>query len=986
MNDIRILNAETHNLKGVSLNLPRQSLIVFTGVSGSGKSSLAFDTLYAEGQRRYLERMSTYARQFVQQLEKPPVEAIEGLSPTISIDQKTTQGSPRSTVGTQTEIVDYLRVLYARIGKPHCPHCHEPVTSQSPEQILERVKRWPEKTRIQVFSPVVRGRKGTYNQLFQQFRTEGFSRVRINGEMNLLDDLPPNYRLERQKTHTIDVVIDRLVWDGSEKMSARLHKAIEQAMRKSDGFVIVQRLGETLTDGVDWFCSRELACPNGHELADGLGSQELAPRVFSFNSPYGACQACDGLGLYVEIDSERLVPDDSLTLEDGAIVPLAKLLGKFYKGFAKELLKYHKIKQGTPWRQWPESLRHDILQGKLDDVPDAMERSGWEDDDWFASADTFEGVVPFLRRRYYEGTTANKNYIGQLMQEITCPKCEGNRLKPFALSVSLGDGDDARHIADFCKLSIEAAIPYVQQLLDGLDSLERHIGETALLEVKKRLHFLCDVGLGYLSLDRRASTLSGGESQRIRLASQLGSGLSGVLYVLDEPSIGLHPHNTTQLIETLKSLRDSGNTVLVVEHDEDTIRAADWLVDIGPKAGTLGGHISAQGLVSAVEENPASLTAKYLTGEKNIPVPQKRRKSDGEPIRLKGVTHNNLKNVSIEVPLNAMTAVTGLSGSGKSSLILDVLYPALRYRLGRRQLKPTGYDSLTGYESLESVVEIDQSPIGRTSRSTPATYMGLMDTLRALFANTELAKVKGYGPSRFSYNVAAGRCGECRGLGVKTMDMAFLANTSMPCDVCDGLRYNVDTLSVTMSPSSVVDEADEIDANRSEGTEGEEKPCERKHIADVLKMTVDEAAEFFDGQPKVMRQLSVLQSVGLGYIALGQSATTLSGGEAQRLKLAAELAKTRKGKTLYVLDEPTVGLHWEDVSYLMAVLNQLIEQGHTVVVIEHHPDVIKCSDYVIDLGPEAGEAGGDIVVSGTPEVVASCKQSLTGRYLRSYLN
>lgn len=962
MNDIRILNAETHNLKSVSLTLPRQALIVFTGVSGSGKSSLAFDTIYAEGQRRYLERMSTYARQFVQQLEKPPVEAIEGLSPTISIDQKTTQGSPRSTVGTQTEIVDYLRVLYARIGKPHCPHCGEAVTSQTPEQIVSRVKRWPDKTRIQVFSPVVRGRKGTYNQLFQQFRTEGFSRVRIDGELHLLDDLPVNYRLERQKTHTIDVVMDRLVWDGSEKMASRLHKAVEQAMKKSDGFVIIQRLASIPEESVDWFCSQDLACPNGHELADGLGSQELAPRVFSFNSPYGACPACDGLGLYVEIDPKRLVPDDQLSLEEGAIVPLARLLGKFYKGFAKELLKYHKMQTGTPWRQWPEAARNAVLYGAPHQTVDAVERAGWEDDDWFASAESFEGVVPWLRRRFYEGSAASKNYVGQLMQEITCPHCKGDRLKPFALSVSLGHGEDARHIADFCKLTIEQAIPYVKALIDDLDEMERHIGQTALLEVQKRLRFLCDVGLGYLSMDRRASTLSGGESQRIRLASQLGSGLSGVLYVLDEPSIGLHPHNTAQLIETLKSLRDSGNTVLVVEHDEDTIRAADWLVDIGPKAGTHGGYISAQGHVAAVEEESASLTAQYMTGKKTIPVPTARRQA-GQLITLSGVTHNNLKNITIHVPLNAMTAVTGLSGSGKSSLVLDVLYPALRYHLERRQLKPNGYQSISGFEHLESVVEIDQSPIGRTSRSTPATYMSIMDILRVLFSQTEAAKVKGFGPGRFSFNVAAGRCPECRGLGVKTMDMAFLANTSMPCDICDGKRYNVDTLSVFVNGAT----------------------SEQASIADVLSMTVDDAAAFFAEQPKLMRQLEVLQSVGLGYITLGQSATTLSGGEAQRLKLAAELAKTRKGNTLYVLDEPTVGLHWEDVNHLMMVLNQLIEQGHTVVVIEHHPDVIKCSDFVIDLGPGAGVDGGELVVCGTPEDIVVCSESLTGQYLKPYL-
>ncbi len=968
---ITILDAYTHNLKHISLTIPRNALVVFTGVSGSGKSTLAFDTLFAEGQRRYMERLSAYAKQYMQPFTKPDVTAIEGLSPTIAIDQKTTQGNPRSTVGTLTEIADYLRLLYARIGVAHCPVCAAQVQAQTPSQVIEKLENavddFPDRAKVQLFSPMVRGRKGVYTELFARLRKQGFSRVRIDGEEKLLEDLPEDYRLSRQHTHDIDVVMDRVVLKRGDSgaleddQRQRLAMAVDKAMKAADGYVRVQNMG-----GAEWFCSRMLACPNGHELQ---GQEEMAPRLFSFNSPYGACPACGGLGIYWDVDETRLVDDPSKNLigkskyeggipKDVAMVVLQKFLGRYATPFITDVCDSLGVAPDTPWKKWPKKAQQFFIHGS-----DGNNTHNFSDAAGYAEG--FDGVIPWLRQKYDEGTPSAQRFIQHLMRPITCPDCSGQRLKPLPLSVSIG----GNNIAEFSQLTVNAALTWVRELLPTLSANHRTIGQQALASVEKRLLFLQEVGLGYLTLDRRASTLSGGESQRIRLASQLGSGLSGVLYVLDEPSIGLHPHNTQQLIETLKGLRDKGNSVLVVEHDEDTIRAADWLVDIGPAAGKHGGAIVAEGPVTELLNKPSkkilkeSSTLGYLTGSKQINLPAQRRQPSGDKntgwLTLADCNRHNLKNQTVSFPLGCLITVTGLSGSGKSTLMFDLLFPALQHALKDLTIAPEGCGTLTGADELYTVVEMDQSPIGRTSRSMPATYLGVMDDIRLVFSATELAQMYGYGPGFFSFNsVKGGRCANCKGSGTIKLEMGLLPDAKQTCEVCLGRRYGAEALAVTYDGLS---------------------------IADVLELTVDEAVEFFDTQPKIKRQLGLLQEVGLGYLHLGQAAPTLSGGEAQRLKLASEFVKRRGGNTVYLLDEPTVGLHWQDVDHLLALLNRLVDKGHTVMVIEHHLDVVAASDWVIDLGPGAGKDGGRVVAEGPPSVIAEEPLSLTGRYLKPLL-
>ncbi len=963
MEEILVYNANKHNLDHVSLTLPRDKLIVFTGVSGSGKSSLAFDTIFAEGQRRYVESLSSYARQFIGQFEKPEVEAIDGLSPAISIDQKTASRSPRSTVGTVTEIYDFLRVLYARIGIAHCPVCHAEVTAQSAERIVERIWAWEEKSKLQILSPVVRGRKGDYNALFQQFRKEGFVRVRIDGEIHLLEELEDDFRLERNKVHKIDVVMDRIILRHDDLVRNRLGEAVQSAIKRSDGYVIVQRLGE---EPYEQFFSSHLACPNGHELggSDAIGLDEMAPRMFSFNSPYGACPDCEGLGIQYEIAEALLIPNPNKTLVEGAIAPFEKSTGRYYQAFLRKLAKKFGVRIETPYTQLNEAERRLLLHGERpeegkilleDGIQDEVILSESEDDyDWFDFVSDFDGIINILRRRYLYGSDATKNYIQTFMQEKTCVICQGSRLKPLPLSVKLG----GKNIDELTRLPLADALPFIEQLPDTLTDFQKTVGQQALSETQSRLRFLLDVGLGYLSLSRSSNTLSGGESQRIRLATQLGAGLSGILYVLDEPSIGLHQHNNRQLIQTLCRLRDIGNSLIVVEHDEETIRAADWVVDIGPGAGVHGGHVVAEGTVQQIEKNPSSLTGHYLSGQQKIVCPTQRRSGSGNNLTLRKVTQHNLKGMDVHFPLGKLICVTGLSGSGKSTLVFGLLYNALRYHFRKHLAKPQGVQSLEGLEHIDKFIHIDQKPIGRSPRSNPITYTGIFDDIRKVFASTEDAKIRGYNAGRFSFNVKVGRCAECAGAGYKTLEMNFLPDVHIHCDQCEGKRYNPDTLDVKYR---------------------------EKNIADVLAMTVEEACDYFQAQQKIYRHLNTLRDVGLEYITLGQPATTLSGGEAQRLKLATEFMKRNTGKTLYLLDEPTVGLHWKDLENLILILNRLVEQGNTVIVIEHNLDLIKVADHLIDMGPEGGEAGGYIVAEGTPEEVANVTHSYTGHFLKTVL-
>ncbi|WP_182169540.1 excinuclease ABC subunit UvrA [Flaviflexus equikiangi] len=938
---IVVHGAREHNLRNVDIELPRDQLIVFTGLSGSGKSSLAFDTIFAEGQRRYVESLSSYARQFLGQMDKPAVDYIGGLSPAVSIDQKSTSRNPRSTVGTITEVYDYLRLLYARAGVQHCPECGEVVSSQSAEQIVNHIMELPEGTRFQILAPVVRGRKGEYSQLFADLQGQGFSRAIVNGELIRLDSPPV---LDKKLRHSIDVVVDRLV---RKESSRRLTDSVETALRVTDGLVVVERMDVDEDDPARYRkYSEKRACPNDHVLT----LDEIEPRTFSFNAPYGACAECSGIGAKLEVDPDLVVPDDSLSIRDGAILPWAG--NKAY--FTRQLTALGKelgFSVDTPWGELPQDIRDVLIHGK-DYKVEVKYRNRWGRERTYATG--FEGVLDFVKRKREETESEwSKGRYEAYMREIPCSACHGARLKPEVLAVTVG----GLSIAELCNLSIIEAAQFLREL--ELTPKQRAVADAVLKETQFRLGFLIDVGLTYLTLSRGAAGLSGGEAQRIRLATQIGAALVGVLYVLDEPSIGLHQRDNARLIETLTKLRDLGNTLIVVEHDEDTIKAADYIVDIGPGAGEHGGEIVYAGDYAGLLDTERSMTGAYLSGRRHIPVPVERRPIDPEKqIVVTGGRENNLKNVTVAFPRACLVAVSGVSGSGKSTLVNSILYNSLANQLNRARIVPGRHTSVTGLEDLDKVVHVDQSPIGRTPRSNPATYTGVWDKVRKLFADVPEAKVRGYGPGRFSFNVKGGRCESCKGDGTLKIEMSFLPDVYVPCEVCGGKRYNRDTLEVTYKGKSV---------------------------SDVLDMTISEALEFFGPVSGITRHLATLDSVGLGYVRLGQSATTLSGGEAQRVKLASELQRRSNGRSVYVLDEPTTGLHFEDVSKLLKVLQGLTDKGNTVIVIEHNLDVIKSADWVIDMGPEGGSGGGSVVAAGTPEEVAKVPGSYTGQFLAPLL-
>ena len=936
-NKIIVKGAKENNLKDVTVEIPRDKLVVFTGLSGSGKSSLAFDTIYAEGQRRYIESLSSYARMFLGQMEKPNVESIEGLSPAISIDQKTTSKNPRSTVGTVTEIYDYLRLLYARIGIPHCPVCGREIKQQTVDQIVDCVLEFDEGTKFQVLSPVIRGKKGEHAKEIANAMKAGFVRARIDGEIT---DLSDEIKLLKTHKHNIDIVVDRLVVKDS--IRSRLADSIETATKLSGGNVIIDVIG-----GFEHLYSLNYACPE-----HGISIDELSPRMFSFNNPYGACPKCTGLGTFLKVNPDLVIPNRSLSISEGAIC--ASGWGKADKGSISEMYynalgKEFGFTLKTPIKDISEAGVNAILYGT--DRKLKMSRSTLYGSGTYLSE--FEGIVNNLERRYRETTSDWSRWeIEQVMTSSRCPDCGGTRLKPEILSVTVG----GKNISEFCDMSITAALKFMDEL--HLTEKEQFIAKAVLKEIKDRLLFLKSVGLEYLTLSRSSGTLSGGESQRIRLATQIGSSLMGVVYILDEPSIGLHQRDNDKLLGTLKNLRDLGNTLIVVEHDEDTMREADYIVDIGPGAGIHGGEVVCAGTVDDIINCKESITGMYLSGKRKIPVPEKRRTGNGNYITVKGAAENNLKNIDVKFPLGCFTCVTGVSGSGKSSLVNEVLYKNLANELNRAK-KPMGkFDEMTGLENLDKVIAIDQSPIGRTPRSNPATYTGVFTDIRELFASTQDAKIRGYNSSRFSFNVKGGRCEACQGDGIVKIEMHFLADVYVPCEVCKGARYNRETLEVKYKGKS---------------------------IYDVLDMTFEEALEFFGNIPKIKRKLQTVTDVGLGYVKLGQSATTLSGGEAQRVKLSTELSKRPTGKTVYILDEPTTGLHTADVHKLIEVLQRLVDTGNTVIVIEHNLDVIKTADYIIDLGPEGGDGGGEIVACGTPEDVAKCEKSYTGKYLKKLL-
>ena len=935
--------AREHNLRDVSLDLPRDALIVFTGLSGSGKSSLAFDTIFAEGQRRYVESLSAYARQFLGQMDKPDVDFIEGLSPAVSIDQKSTSRNPRSTVGTITEVYDYLRLLFARIGKPHCPECGKPIARQTPGQIVDRLLELPEGTRFQVLSPVVRERKGEYVDLFRQLQAQGYARVRVDGVVYALEEVPT---LKKQEKHTIEVVVDRAVAKASARR--RLADSVETALRLSGGLVIAELVDLPEGDPArERTYSEHLAC-----LDDDLSFEELEPRSFSFNSPFGACPECTGLGTRMEVDPDLVVPDPSLTLDEGALAPWSGgHVTDYFQRLVEALADEMGFDTETPWSKLPAKARKSLLHGHPTEIHVRYRNRYGRQRSYYT---TFEGVVPYVERRHAEAETdTSRERFAGYMREVPCEACGGARLKPVSLAVTIGD----RSIAEIAGLPIGDAADFLRELT--LDKRDTQIAERVLKEVNERLRFLTDVGLHYLSLDRAAGTLAGGEAQRIRLATQIGSGLVGVLYVLDEPSIGLHQRDNQRLIETLVRLRDLGNTLIVVEHDEETIRTADWVVDIGPGAGEHGGRIVVSGPVSDLMSSKDSLTGAYLSGRLAIEAPLVRRPVDPKrALRVEGAAEHNLRDVSVSFPLGCLVAVTGVSGSGKSTLVNDVLYASLARELNGARVVPGRHRRVTGLDHVDKVVHVDQSPIGRTPRSNPATYTGVFDHIRKLFAETPEAKMRGYLQGRFSFNVKGGRCEACAGDGTLRIEMNFLPDVYVPCEECHGARYNRETLEVHYKGKS---------------------------ISEVLDMPIEEALEFFAPVPAIARHLRTLVDVGLGYVRMGQSAPTLSGGEAQRVKLAAELQKRSTGRTVYVLDEPTTGLHFEDIRKLLGVLHSLVDKGNTVIVIEHNLDVIKSADWIIDMGPEGGSGGGRVVVEGTPEEVAASGGSHTGLFLRPYL-
>ncbi|GLI50578.1 UvrABC system protein A [Tepidanaerobacter syntrophicus] len=933
MDKIIVKGAREHNLKNIDVEIPRDKLVVITGLSGSGKSTLAFDTIYAEGQRRYVESLSAYARQFLGQMEKPDVDYIEGLSPAISIDQKTTSKNPRSTVGTITEIYDYLRLLYARIGKPHCPKCGKEISQQTVDQMVDAIMELPEGTRIQILAPVARGKKGEFQKMLEKIKKNGFVRVRVDGEIK---DINEEIKLDKNKKHDIEIVIDRLII--KPEIESRLADSIEIALSQSEGLVIVDVIGKE-----EMLFSQKFACADCN-----ISLEELTPRMFSFNSPYGACPVCDGLGINMEIDPDLVIPDKEKSIAEGAVEPWSSTPGGYYYQMLMAVLDHYNQSPETPIKNLPKNVVNTILYGSKEPIEFYYE-SRFSDNTRHYNGN-FEGVINNLKRRYNDGNSMySREEIERYMSTKPCPACNGARLKPESLAVTI----ENKSIAQVTAFSINEAINFFKNL--SLTPREEIIAHQILKEIHNRLQFLVDVGLNYLTLDRASASLSGGESQRIRLATQIGSRLVGVLYILDEPSIGLHQRDNEKLLKTLKDLRDLGNTVIVVEHDEDTIRTADYVVDIGPGAGENGGKVVACGSAKDIQKVEESITGQYLSGKKKISVPKNRRKPSGSWLELKGCREHNLKNIDVKFPLGLFTCVTGVSGSGKSTLVNEILYKSLRAKLYRSKDLPGDFDKIIGAEQIEKVIDIDQSPIGRTPRSNPATYTNVFNDIREVFSMTPEARMRGYKPGRFSFNISGGRCEACKGDGIIKIEMHFLADIYVPCEVCKGKRYNRETLEVKYKG---------------------------KNIADVLDMTVDEALKFFDSIPKIKRKLETLQDVGLGYIKLGQPSTTLSGGEAQRVKLATELSRKSNGNTIYILDEPTTGLHPDDIRKLLNVLQRLVDAGSTVIVIEHNLDVIKTADYIIDLGPEGGDEGGEVIAVGTPEEIAKNPRSYTGEFLK----
>ena len=940
VNQIIVRGAREHNLKNINVELPRDKLIVITGLSGSGKSSLAFDTIYAEGQRRYVESLSSYARQFLGQMDKPDVDLIDGLSPAISIDQKSSSRNPRSTVGTITEVYDYLRLLYARIGVQHCPKDMTQLSRQTPQQIVDRILKLPEGTRFQVLAPVVRGRKGEYDTLLQELAAQGFSRARVDGEVvEISEFLKKDKRLAKYEQHRIDIIVDRLV--RKDNISRRLTDSLETALRLADGVAEIELVegGEPIT------VSQHLACPKC-----GTSFEELAPRNFSFNSPYGACETCLGLGTKYEVDIDLVVPDPNLSINEGAIAPWRSAHTQYFTRMLEAVADRFEIDLDKKWSKLTAKAQKIVMNG-VDDNMMIKYRNRYGRTREYSTS--YEGVIPWIKRRHESAESDNaREQFESYMREVPCPKCKGARLKPSSLAVLV----DGKHISEVCAMSIAESAKFLASF--QLSDRDTMIAERITKEINARLGFLLDVGLDYLTLSRAAATLAGGEAQRIRLASQIGSGLVGTLYVLDEPSIGLHQRDNHRLIETLQRLRDLGNTVIVVEHDEDTIRSCDWLVDIGPGAGEHGGQVVYSGAVGGVLKVAESITGQYLSGKRSVEIPVMRREPNKEFLSIRGAREHNLKNLNVKIPLGCFVAVTGVSGSGKSTLIRDILLPSLMQKIYKSKEAPGRHTGVDGIQHLDKVIDMDQSPIGRTPRSNPATYTGVFDDIRKLFSSTPEAKVRGYMPGRFSFNVPGGRCDACSGDGTIKIEMHFLPDVYVPCEVCKGARYNRDTLEITFKS---------------------------KNIADVLDMPVSDAVEFFANQPRIARHMQTFVDVGLGYVRLGQSAPTLSGGEAQRVKLASELSKRSTGHTIYLLDEPTTGLHFEDVRRLLIVLARLVDQGNTVLVIEHNLDVIKTADWIIDLGPEGGNGGGTVVAEGSPEVVAKIGASHTGRYLAKML-